>query len=211
LPFMTKARELKQRLRILVDQAVALATGSDRSPDLGAVILREAERSAVEQTAGPTIPNIFVVAAGTIPEPPERSGIERRLEDLVTEAAIHRGRRFNGPISVKLAPGGRKPEVETAFESGDVPAWAVLTAVDDDTPIAVHHNRAIIGRSKDADVVANKNGVSRRHALLWREAGRVWIADLQSANGTYVGGPRRSANRRAGHQMSPNRTIMGIR
>ena len=188
LPPMGKARDLQRRLEGVLDRVVTLATGRGQPPDLSTILLREAERSSVEGSAGTTVPNIFVVASGTVLEPAQKSGIERRLEEQVTEAVVFRGRRFDGPMAVTLAPGGRKTEVEAAFETGDLPAWAVLTSTDDDTPVTVHHNRALIGRSKDADVVINRNGVSRNHALLWREAGRVWIADLQSANGTYVNG-----------------------
>ncbi|MCJ7725386.1 MAG: FHA domain-containing protein [Acidimicrobiia bacterium] len=183
---MSKVRDLRQRLGGLLSQAVTLATGRGQSPDLSVFLLGAAERAAIEQPAGITIPNVFVVAAGEVPETVARSAAERHLEDRVTEAAIHRGTRFEGPITVTLAPGGTQPEVETAFESGPLPPWAALTAVGDGTPMTVHHNRALIGRSKDGDVVINENGVSRTHALLWREAGRVWIADLQSANGTFV-------------------------
>jgi hypothetical protein len=172
---MSKGGDLQRKLGDLLERAVTLATGRSRPPDLGTVLLGEAERCVIEGPAGPTIPNVFVVAAGEIPEPPERAAIERRLEDHIVEAAVYLGRRFDGPIDVRLAPGGRRPEIETAFAVGDLPAWAVLTAADDDEPVTVHHNRAVIG-------------VSRKHALLWREAGRVWIADLQSANGTYVNG-----------------------
>ena len=165
-----------------------MALGRGRSPDLGAVLLGEAERSAVEGPAGTTIPNVFVVASSMVSQPTEKSEVERRLADQISGEAIHRGHRFDGPIAVTLAPGGRRPEVGAVFEPGDLPAWSVLTATDDDIPMTVHHNRALIGRSKDGDVVINKNGISRKHALLWREAGRVWIADFQSANGTYVNG-----------------------
>ncbi|MFH2072298.1 MAG: FHA domain-containing protein [Actinomycetota bacterium] len=185
---MSKGGDLQRKLGDLLERAVTLATGRNRPPDLGTVLLGEAERCVIEGPAGPTIPNVFVVAAGEIPEPSERAAIERRLEDHIVEAAVYLGRRFDGPIDVRLAPGGRRPEIETAFAVGDLPAWAVLTAADDDEPVTVHHNRAVIGRSKDGDVIVNRDGVSRKHALLWREAGRVWIADLQSANGTYVNG-----------------------
>lgn len=187
---MSKGGDLQKRLIGLVERAVTLATGRGSAPDLTAVAMHHAGRAAIEGPAGPTIPNVFIVASGTPPEPAEKSMAERHLAEVITEMTAHRGWRVDGPVSVKLAPGGRKPEVETAFEVGDLPVWCMLTSTDDDTPITVHHNRALIGRSKDGDVVINKNGVSRKHALLWREAGRVWIADFQSANGTFVNGDR---------------------
>jgi len=34
-------------------------------------------------------------------------------------------------------------------------------------------------------VVTGKN-VSRKHALIWREAGTIYVSDLASSNGTYL-------------------------
>lgn len=188
LRVMSKASDLRHRLGGLFEQAVNLATGRGQPPDLTGVLLGSAERAIVERAAGPTIPNVFVVAFGEVPEPTARSTTHRNLEGRVTQAAVHRGLRFEGPIAVTLAPGGKRPEVETAFEPGLLPAWAALSGTEDGHPVTIHHNRALVGRSKDCDVVVNQNGVSRTHALLWRELGRVWIADLQSANGTLVNG-----------------------
>lgn len=185
---MSKASDLRNRLGGLFEQAVGLATGRGQPPDLTGVLLSAAEGAAVERPAGPTIPNVFVAALGEVQEPATRSVAQRNLEDRVTQAAVHRGLRFEGPISVTLAPGGKKPEVETAFEPGPLPAWGTLTGTEDGTPVTVHHNRSLVGRSKDGDVIVNVNGVSRTHALLWRELASVWIADLQSANGTFVNG-----------------------
>lgn len=185
---MSQGRGLQSRFVQLLDRVTSVATGRGQPGDLVNVILHEAELSMVEGPAGPTLPNVFSVAAGEVPEPAERSHLERALAEQVTEAMVRRGRRFDGPVSVKLAPGGRKAEVEAAFEPGPLPAWAVLTSAEDDLPVTIHHNRAIVGRSKDADVVVNRTGVSREHALIWRESDLVWIADLQSANGTLLNG-----------------------
>ena len=54
--------------------------------------------------------------------------------------------------------------------------------------LAVRHNPVMIGRGQDADVLIGDAEISRRHALLWREAGRVWVIDLNSSNGTAVNG-----------------------
>jgi pSer/pThr/pTyr-binding forkhead associated (FHA) protein len=51
-------------------------------------------------------------------------------------------------------------------------------------------NRALIGRSSDADVMLPFDEVSRRHALIWRADSQAWITDLGSANGTEVDGVR---------------------
>lgn len=49
---------------------------------------------------------------------------------------------------------------------------------------------AIVGRSKQSDLCLNEGFVSRRHARLWLESGRLMVEDLGSANGTFVNGRR---------------------
>ena len=170
----------------MFERALALVTGRNQPSDPAQAVLAAAERALVEGPAGPTIPNLFVVARGSPEEGAERARTEGQLEEVIALAAIHRGRRFDGPIEVRLAPGGPRLEVETAFEAGELPAWGVLNAADGEETLPIGPNRALIGRSKDADVTLAGEGVSRIHALMWREAGLVWIADLQSANGSFV-------------------------
>jgi pSer/pThr/pTyr-binding forkhead associated (FHA) protein len=50
--------------------------------------------------------------------------------------------------------------------------------------------RAVIGRSKDADVQVNDPNVSRRHAELRQEGATYWLVDLDSTNGVEVKGKR---------------------
>jgi len=50
--------------------------------------------------------------------------------------------------------------------------------------------RVLIGRSSKADYRINDFSVSRKHALITKESGRVFIEDLGSKNGTYVNGRR---------------------
>jgi FhaA, N-terminal domain/FHA domain len=54
----------------------------------------------------------------------------------------------------------------------------------------VEQGRAVLGRSRDADVQIEDPNVSRRHAELVREGAGYWIVDLGSTNGTEVGGRR---------------------
>jgi hypothetical protein len=50
--------------------------------------------------------------------------------------------------------------------------------------------RAVVGRSKDADVQVADPNVSRRHAELRREGSAYWLVDLDSTNGIEVRGKR---------------------
>ena len=47
-------------------------------------------------------------------------------------------------------------------------------------------NRNLIGRADDCDIVLAEPEVSRHHAVVFREGGSLWVADLHSANGTTV-------------------------
>jgi hypothetical protein len=55
-----------------------------------------------------------------------------------------------------------------------------------------HVNSAItvLGRGAEADVVVDDAGVSRRHAEIHTDGGRVRVVDLGSTNGTFVDGER---------------------
>ncbi len=44
----------------------------------------------------------------------------------------------------------------------------------------------ILGRGIDADLVIDRDAVSRRHARLYRREGAWYVCDLQSTNGTYI-------------------------
>jgi predicted component of type VI protein secretion system len=57
-------------------------------------------------------------------------------------------------------------------------------------PIVVEKDRTLFGRDAGCDVVVNDNSVSRRHAVIERQAERWLVLDQQSANGTFVDGQR---------------------
>ena len=75
------------------------------------------------------------------------------------------------------------------MEPGEIAPWARLHT-SDGRSFDVSANRALVGRGVDADVHIPDDDISRRHALLWREAGASWIADLESSNGTFLNGER---------------------
>lgn len=182
---METDRPAEPRWRGLLERLTAATTGRGHV-DLPGLLVERARAAMTDGPAGPTIPNLYGISYAEPPEGEEEAVTRRRLEDVLTDTAIHRGWRYDGPIRVTLTAGGRTPEIETGFERGDLPAWSVLSNTDDDTPLPVRPNRAVVGRSRDADLVVTGTGVSRRHALLWREMGRVWVADFESANGTFV-------------------------
>ena len=48
----------------------------------------------------------------------------------------------------------------------------------------------VLGRSDDADIVINDEGISRKHVKLHYSKGKTTATDLNSTNGTYVNGER---------------------
>ena len=107
------------------------------------------------------------------------------------ELAADRGWRLEGPVTVAL---DRSEEVavgtiasSASIAPGTLPCWAQLTSPNGEkTPI--RHNRAVIGRSDDADVVLGYPEISRTHALIYRQGGEIYVVDPGSANGTQVDG-----------------------
>ena len=74
---------------------------------------------------------------------------------------------------------------------GERPCITVLTGSSAGTTFKVVKGSALIGRDEKADVRLLDNGVSRNHARLrYDSAGRLFVADLASRNGTYVNGIR---------------------
>jgi hypothetical protein len=54
----------------------------------------------------------------------------------------------------------------------------------------ITQRRAVLGRSKDADLQVNDPNVSRRHAEVRQEGATYWLVDLDSTNGIEVRGKR---------------------
>ncbi len=48
----------------------------------------------------------------------------------------------------------------------------------------------VLGRSEEADIVINDEGISRKHLKLHYDKGKTTATDLNSTNGTYVNGER---------------------
>lgn len=188
---MGLARGLERRLEQLVDGLAArLFRGRVHPVELGTRIVREADLAAYDTHAGPGAPNAFVVTMGGEPEPEEALfEAQRGLEAVLADAAAERGWRLEGPATVRIRFGEGSPSavtIEPLVEPGPQPPYATLES--DGRMIDVTVNRSVVGRGSSADIHLPGDEISRQHALMWREAGAVWIADLESANGTFVNG-----------------------
>ena len=80
--------------------------------------------------------------------------------------------------------------VESEVRPGSLEAWCQLVEIHGSRRLPVTKNRALVGRSRRADIMLGDDSVSRTHALLWFDAGGVWLQDLASSNGTTLNGTR---------------------
>jgi hypothetical protein len=190
---MNRARGLERRLERLVDGIAARLFGGRVHPvELGSRLIREADLAAIEGPAGPSIPNVFAITVDLeTADPAAVDEMKRELASVVTDTAAEQGWRLEGPATIIIEPGrGRDVAVKAAFEPGDLPPWGMLMETGGRARYQLRPNRVVVGRSRESDVQILEEAVSRRHALIWREGGRHWIADFKSANGTSVNGQR---------------------
>ena len=171
--------------------AARLFRGRLHPVELATRIIREADLATFTTPAGPGVPNSFRVTMGGEPEPPDAvAAAERELEAVLAGAAAERGWRLEGPPRVTIGFGGRSAAsvvVECSVEAGDSDPYAALKGPGGRVHF-IGANRSVVGRGGGADVALTAEDVSRRHALVWREAGRIWVEDLGSSNGTLVNG-----------------------
>ncbi len=70
----------------------------------------------------------------------------------------------------------------------------------------------VIGRGRNADLVLNEATISRAHALFGYDAGKAFVQDLGSTNGTLVNGARE--HRRAlvhGDELRMGKLVLRVR
>jgi two-component system, cell cycle response regulator len=70
----------------------------------------------------------------------------------------------------------------------DRPYFIVLAGSNLGKMFKIEGESVIIGRSSDAQIRLEDDGISRKHARVFMEGGDLWIEDLKSANGTIING-----------------------
>jgi serine/threonine protein kinase len=83
-----------------------------------------------------------------------------------------------------LGPNGRPVLARLSLQNGQMAGRSYL----------FHQVVTTIGRTNGNDLIISGRTVSRRHARLWFEGGRWYLADMQSANGTLVNNMRLQPN-----------------
>ncbi len=191
---MDLARNLERRLERLVEGlAGRLFRGPLGAAELASRIVREADLAVSHGPAGPVVPNAFELAVNPANVDVEHARpLTRELGAVLAATAVDRGWRLEGAPQVTivadplLAEGSLR--CAASVLPGEQAAWARLVATPGDATIELRPNRALVGRSEGADAVVPDAKVSRFHALVWREGGEAWVADLDSANGTFLNG-----------------------
>ncbi len=177
--------------RLLDGLAGRMFGGSLHPSEFGIHLVREADLAIADGPAGPTIPNVYHLTVHSDQEIP--GPLAATLETLLEETAAERGWRMDGPATVTIDHSDQVSKTDISCDTDTVPGprnpWAQLVPAQG-PPIPITHNRAIIGRASDCDAKIEHAGISRVHALITREGGRVWITDSESANGTLLDGVR---------------------
>lgn len=194
---MRIAREMERRLERLVDGATAAVFRGKMHPiDMADRLLRQADFVAERGDAGLEIPNHWSmrINPADLPRAIDIDELSLELAGAIEAFAVEKSWRINGPISVEVI---RDPAVPRGLadcsgltEPGPIDPWAQLISAAPPLALEICDNRSIVGRAEDADVVVSVPEVSRRQAIIARNDHDATIADLSSANGTYVNGER---------------------
>jgi hypothetical protein len=186
-------RSFERRLeRLLEGVAGRVFSGRLHPAEIAGKLAREADFARFDHETGPATANLYTLLVhprDLTTDPAElASGLTDELEHYTTE----QGLRFEGPCRVEIeasnevTPGYVVCHVEVL--PGPPVVWSRLVGGGDSHEVG--RNRNLLGRLATADVMLPHEDVSRRHALLWREGGRVYLQDLGSSNGTVVDGMR---------------------
>lgn len=91
----------------------------------------------------------------------------------------------------KQASSGREPQQAPARQApATVSALTVTAGPLTGTSLPLGTSQIIVGRSPDSALVLDDSYSSSRHARFYQEGGQWWVEDLDSTNGTYIGGNR---------------------
>jgi hypothetical protein len=209
---MRIAREMERRLERLVDGATAAVFRGKMHPvDMADRLLRQADFVAAQGAAGLEIPNRWSmhINPADLPRAIDIDELGQELAGAVAAYAVENSLRVNGPLSVEVIRDSAVPrglaDCSGSTEPGPVEPWGQLISASPPLALEIGDNRSIVGRAMDADIVVSIPEVSRRQAIIARTYQDTTIADLSSANGTYVNGERIGTEP---HPLVPGDTVM---
>lgn len=192
---MSVARSLERRIEHLVEGLGSKVFRGRLHPlEVAIQLVRESELNLVESGVGPTAPNAFVVSLNPEDMGADAADAVARLLAVLKEASFERGWRLEGPPGVTLSAepyvARGTVKVDAKVVKGEMVPWAHLIEIHGPRRVPIKHNRALVGRSRRADVMLGDPEVSRSHALVWQQGGSCWVQDLASANGTLLNNVR---------------------
>lgn len=108
--------------------------------------------------------------------------------------ALVKGRRAKASKAAqqprKQASSGREPQTPAKQAPATVSSLTVTAGPLTGTSLPLGTSQIIVGRSPDSALVLDDSYSSSRHARFYQEGGQWWVEDLDSTNGTYIGGKR---------------------
>jgi hypothetical protein len=164
--------------------------------DMADRLMRQADFVLSPGDAGPEIPNQWSIAVNPSDLPPSVDVAELQVElaRAIDGFAAEQAWRINGPITVQVVADPAVPrglaDCSGVSESGAIEPWAQLISATPALVLEVSDNRSVVGRAIEADMVISVPEVSRRQAIIVRTGQEATIADLSSANGTFVNAER---------------------
>jgi hypothetical protein len=164
--------------------------------DMADRLMRQADFVVSPGDAGLEIPNQWSIAVNPSDLPPsvDVAKLQVELARAIDGFAAEQAWRINGPITVQVVADPAVPrglaDCSGVSEPGAVEPWAQLISATPALVLEVSDNRSVVGRAIEADMVIPVPEVSRRQAIIVRTGQEATIADLSSANGTYVNAER---------------------
>lgn len=208
---MRIAREVERRLERLVDGATAAVFRGKMHPvDMADRLMRQADFVASSGDAGLEIPNRWSIGVNPADIPPavDTTELQVELARAMDEFAAEQAWRINGPITVEVVSDPAVPrglaDCAGITEPGTLDPWAQLISASPQLVLEVSDNRSVLGRAIEADIVISVPEMSRRQAIIVRTGQEAAIADLSSANGTYVNSEQIGADP---HPLVPGDTV----
>jgi hypothetical protein len=184
---------MERRLERLVDGATAAVFRGKMHPvDMADRLMRQADFVAAPGDAGLEIPNQWSIGVNPSDLPPSVDTTELQVElaRAIDAFAAEQALRINGPITVQVVADPAVPrglaDCAGSSEPGAIEPWAQLLSASPPLALEVSDNRSILGRAVEGDIVIPVPELSRRQAIIVRTGQEATIADLSSANGTYV-------------------------
>ena len=193
---------IEERCAAFIERAFANMFPSDVEPaQIARKLVATMEARTQTENGGITAPAKYTVCINPADFErlkDHRDYLEREWSALLADVATRVGIRIEGEPAVHLreqervTAGAIEIYVERNPDEVEAPARFVLLAVSGPAAdVSFLINGATrVGRSPAADIVLSDPSVSRSHALLDVRAGKLYVQDAGSTNGTYVNGER---------------------